>query len=524
MLTFIGHAGFKYETEESIILMDPWLSRNGAFDHAWYQFPPNHKLGDEIRETINTTGKDIFIYISHEHKDHFDIPYLKTLDQSKINYLTPHFRRDQVVKKLNELKPKSVEAIDDSIKFSIQDVDIFLFIDDNELNRDSGIGLIDKRTGTTILNLNDCKIYDRIPEIINRIGKINIFSCQFSGAVFHPVCYDYPEKKYSEISKTKVEGKFSAVKRVLEQLNPEIYLPAAGPPVFLDQQLFHINFQENNIFPSPLIFKDYLKKEIPKMKVCVPVPGTDLISNGETIDVIHPVNNHEKLFSLDTLEAYQFSVQDILDKRKESLSSYDSETVFKLLLNELQSKLLDFELTHDMDVILKFSINEISNKAIYIDFKNLNISTDSEHNTPTSNNLYEISASTGDLGRLLDGYQNWDDFMLSFRHKLHRSPDIYQVAINGFLVMEKEDINAFCSNLMRLENQKERIIVEVEGIAYSVDKFCPHQGTDLSSGWIEEGQYLVCPKHRWMFDMENGGKALEADATINAVDLDGDGS
>ena len=114
--------------------------------------------------------------------------------------------------------------------------------------------------------------------------------------------------------------------------------------------------------------------------------------------------------------------------------------------------------------------------------------------------------------------------MLSFRHKLHRTPDVYQVAINGFLVMEKEDINAFCSNLMKLENQRERINVEVGGVEYSIDKFCPHQGTDLSTGWVEDGRYLVCPKHRWMFDMEEGGKAIEADATINAVDLDGDGS
>ena len=55
-------------------------------------------------------------------------------------------------------------------------------------------------------------------------------------------------------------------------------------------------------------------------------------------------------------------------------------------------------------------------------------------------------------------------------------------------------------------------------------KFCPHQGTDLSAASVEDGRYLVCPKHRWMFDMEDGGKAIEADATINAVDLDGDGS
>lgn len=524
MLTFTGHAGFKYETDNSIILMDPWMSRYGAFDQAWYQFPPNHELGDEITDLVNISEKDIYIYISHEHKDHFDIPYLQTLNQSKINYITPNFRRDHVVKKLTELKPKKVYTLEDSSKFTISDLDLYLFIDDNELNRDSGICIVDNKSALTILNLNDCKIYDRVSEIINIVGQVDIFACQFSGAVFHPVCYDYSEKKYSEISKSKVEGKFGSVKKVIEQLKPSVYIPSAGPPVFLDENLFHINFQEINIFPSPITFRDYLKQNLSGVDICVPVPGTNLIMNGEGIDIAHPVSNPEKLFDMDTLKEYQSSVNNILKDRIDSIESYNPELVFDLLFKELESKLVDFELTHEMEVVLKFSINEIHDKAIYIDFNELVISTDSEKNTSDSKNIYEISASAGDIGRLLDGYQNWDDFMLSFRHKLHRTPDVYQVAINGFLVMEKEDINAFCSNLMKLENQKERINVEVGGVDYSIDKFCPHQGTDLSTASVEDGRYLVCPKHRWMFDMEDGGKALEADATINAVDLDGDGS
>ena len=171
-----------------------------------------------------------------------------------------------------------------------------------------------------------------------------------------------------------------------------------------------------------------------------------------------------------------------------------------------------------------YFINEIVDKSIYVDFSDLSIFIDKHNYKVQNKDIYEISTDAGDIGRLLDGYQNWDDFMLSFRHKLHRSPDIYQVAINGFLTMEKEDIGAFCSNLMRLENQKERIIVSAGGVDYSVDKFCPHLGSDLSQGWIEDDRYLVCAKHRWMFDLEDGGQAIDADATINAVDLDGDGS
>ena len=86
MIKFLGHAGFMYESKNEMILMDPWMSKEGAFDSSWYQFPSNHKLGDEIRETISKTEKDVYIYISHEHKDHFDVPFLKTLELSKINF------------------------------------------------------------------------------------------------------------------------------------------------------------------------------------------------------------------------------------------------------------------------------------------------------------------------------------------------------------------------------------------------------------------------------------------------------
>jgi len=44
-------------------------------------------------------------------------------------------------------------------------------------------------------------------------------------------------------------SKFEATARAIEALQPEVFLPSAGPPCFLDPQLFHINFEPINIFP-----------------------------------------------------------------------------------------------------------------------------------------------------------------------------------------------------------------------------------------------------------------------------------
>ena len=522
MIKFLGHAGFMYETKNEMILMDPWMSKEGAFDSSWYQFPSNHNLGDEIRDYISKTEKDVYVYISHEHKDHFDVPFLKTLELSKINFITPKFRRDHVASVLKELNPKSVNTPIDSEIIEIGNLEIRLFLDDQEIVRDSAIGLIDKDKDFTFLNLNDCKVYDRVDELREIYGVFNVFTCQFSGAVFHPVCYEYPEKKYNEISESKVYGKFASVKNLINKFQPELYIPAAGPPVFLDPNLIHINYQEVNIFSSPFKFKEYLDNEMPDLKIEIPVPGSTFEYTGDNIDISHPVDDVSEMFNKNNVSLYSKEYNYIFEEREKSKVNYNPHDIQSRLFNELTSKLSNFKIDQKMDAIMKFSLNEISETSIFVNFDNKQI--DILENNNDLNVTYEISCSAGDIGRLLDGYLNWEDFMLSFRHKLKRTPDIYQVAINGFLTMEKEDVPEFVSNLMRLQNQRERITVEAGGVLYSIDKFCPHQGSDLTTHQIEDERFLICPKHRWSFDLENDGQAVGVDATINAVDLDGDGS
>ena len=524
MLKFLGHAGFLYETDNELLLMDPWMSDEGAFDSSWFQFPSNHDYGIEIIDLINKTDKDVYIYISHEHKDHFDVPFLSKLALEKINFITPKFRRDHVAHVLTDLKPKSVITPVDSEVINISNLEIRLFLDDQEIVRDSALGLIDKSKNFTFLNLNDCKVYDRVDELKDIFKKFDVFTCQFSGAVFHPVCYNYSEKKYNEISESKVYGKFNSVKNLIEKFQPKTYIPAAGPPVFLDPDLLHINFQEVNIFSSPYKFKKFLNENLPDLRVEIPVPKTKFEFIDNKISVSHPVEDVSNLFDKENINKYSKKYQSFFESRKNDTNKYVPKDVQNELLVELDSKLKNFEIEQDMAVVLEFSLQEIEDTSIFVNFADKTIEINDKNISSDSEQTYEISTSVRDIGRLLDGTLNWEDFMLSFRHKLKRTPDIYQVAINGFLTMEKEDVPEFVNNLMRLQNQRERITVEAGGVLYSIDKFCPHQGSDLTTHQIEDERFLICPKHRWSFDLENEGKATNADASINAVDLDGDGS
>ena len=121
-ITFLGHSGFCVETSEITIVIDPWLSPQGAFDSGWFQMPRNHHLAKFVQEKLNDPRKERFIYISHEHKDHFDIEFLNSLGSSDFTFIVPHFRRAELRNALSKLPSKALiscqdrQARDDCLK------------------------------------------------------------------------------------------------------------------------------------------------------------------------------------------------------------------------------------------------------------------------------------------------------------------------------------------------------------------------------------------------------------------------
>src|SRR4029077_18467579 len=109
-ITYLGHAGFLIETPEALLVTDPWLSPQGAFDSAWFQYPCNQHLAPFLQEKLRSSQKPVFIYISHEHRDHFDPEFLKTLPLNKITFLAPHFERPALRQELAKLQPPGAVA------------------------------------------------------------------------------------------------------------------------------------------------------------------------------------------------------------------------------------------------------------------------------------------------------------------------------------------------------------------------------------------------------------------------------
>jgi len=96
-IRFLGHAGFVVETERAIVVADPWLSARGAFASAWMQLPQNHHLAPLVREKLSDTRKERFLYVSHEHEDHFDRAFLASIPRRDFTPGVPRFPRRELI-------------------------------------------------------------------------------------------------------------------------------------------------------------------------------------------------------------------------------------------------------------------------------------------------------------------------------------------------------------------------------------------------------------------------------------------
>ena len=517
-ITFLGHAGFCVETTEAIIVMDPWLSPEGAFDSAWFQFPRNHHLATYVQEILKDQNRERFVYISHEHKDHFDANFLASLESSDFTFVVPQFRRDELRRALSQYPSKGVIASKDNEPVPIPGGQIKLFLYDNELNRDSGILL--KADGHSFLNLNDCKIFDLLPYIAQEDGPIDVYTCQFSGASWHPTSYNYQQKTYESIARKKMFSKFTTVARSIEAVKPRVFIPAAGPPCFLDPQLFHLNFEPINIFPRISKFLKFLDKTIKNSDIhrLELMPGDVL--DAATAEVNYQGNERVDDESHESyMQAYASEYKDFFAERTHVPTEREADQLLRRLRSDLESKLESFTLHDRVRTPLFLQLSDMPGKMLRVDFTKKAIAYASRL---PADDYYSVAIPFWEAERALDGHITWDDLFLTLRVRFNRAPDIYQTVIHGFLSMQAEDMDWFCTRLLEFEALQERVVVEAGGVRYSVRRYCPHQGGDLTQGWIEQDRYLTCPRHRWQYDLLNGGRCTMADATIDAVCLEED--
>lgn len=237
--TFINHASYIVETDQSLLLVDPWVE-GFAFDKGWSLLDESIKNIDLVNY-ISEIKKNRFIWLSHEHSDHFSVPFLLTLKRNveNVTFIFQKTLDGRVADFIRKLGFKVIES-NDSQEFLDSELSIVTF----PFNGGDSYCLT-KWNEYSILNINDCVINDELAAasvVYNYkkyTEKIDLLLTQFGYANWEG------NKNENNMRISSAQEKLERIKLQVQEFNPISVIPFASFVYFSHSENFHTNDSQN---------------------------------------------------------------------------------------------------------------------------------------------------------------------------------------------------------------------------------------------------------------------------------------
>tara|TARA_R110000851_G_scaffold132783_2_gene267343 strand:+ start:2111 stop:3628 length:1518 start_codon:yes stop_codon:yes gene_type:complete len=500
MIKFLGHASIYIKTDEVSIVTDPWFSKSGAFQSSWFQFPDNTDIDFSWKEELD------YVCISHEHQDHFDLQFLKTLN-SKTKIVIPDYHHKRFYNSIKENLPNDIIEVQSRKKFMLGDVEYYPLIQ-VPMGQDDA-ALIFRIGDEVVVDTNDMKPSENDIKWINKNFDTTYLFTQFSGASWYPLVYDYDEEKMYKLSRDKRIFKYKSITNLIDELNPNVYIPCAGPPCFLDDEVFELNFEKENTFPTQANVHKFLRENNYNSVLLMP---DDEISTEMDYEKISKNNLKNECFEQRYIYLYMYKqrrkdlIKEVIDYTENV--SYSLLQKCKKYFYPLLTK--SIRLCDKIGGSILLNVNGNINEKIIIDFdggkNSVRYYDDDEY-------FYEFILESRWLNLILDKIINWEDLFLSLRFKAKRQPDEYSEHLMAFLKLAEPNAHKNYEDFHFNENFDDEVfILKHNKDKYKCQKYCPHAKADLSKGDVVDGN-LVCPRHNWKFKLKDG-KCLNNNSKI----------
>ncbi len=493
---FLGHAGLLLKACGVTLLCDPWVSESGAFLHSWHQFPPNDFIE---RQALYDAD---YLYISHDHDDHFDKDFLRDFPKHKVTVIIADFLSDTFVQEIAHLGFPRIWHLKEWEKCKLADGLSVVIIKDQSFYKIDSALLIEVGS-TNILHKNDCHLPDEdVPRY--RDYGIDLLLAQFSGAMWYPATYAYKTKKQQQVAAKLKKNMLDSFVNFANGICAKQVIHYAGPPCFLEDELFHLNFQENSIFHDQWDVHPELSERL-NGNLHLLLPGDDVtVSSERGFEVIRQTKTFDFSQKVILLNEYK-------QKRTATIQSY-----LKSLPQPGQEFLQEFEdhikqlfsvsdyLTNKVNALVKFTLTGVNGGSVYFDSRNRHFAV---MRSCTEVPNYEFTINTAIANLLVEGKEQWEDLFLSMRFAAKRQPDLYNWPLFAVLRYGNEPKLIAQIEKMMQEAENEKIVVRDEEKEYQVQRYCPHAGEDLSHAEVQDGK-LICPRHHWVFDLRCQGKCV----------------
>ena len=506
-IQFVGHAGLFIQTKYGSILTDPWF--NPAYFASWFPFPSNE--GVDLAAIAHPT----YLYVSHIHHDHFDPEFLRQHVAKETTVILPDFPLDTLEKAYRELgftqflRTKNGQTLAvDGLKLTVL---ASIAPTDGPLG-DSGIVVDDGET--RIYNQNDSRPVDI--DLLQSLGPYDVHFVQFSGAIWYPMVYQYPEKMLQTLCRKKRDNEMARALRYIEQIGATFVVPSAGPPCFLDDPLWGFNdFDRDptNTFPDQPAFLDYMA-EHDHHEGRLMIPGSVAQLASGSITVTHPLPEAE--------------VQAIFTHKREYLTAYQARMRSTIAAEKASWPRGQVDIPAELKAWFEpqMAIGDLTcvgiNGRILLQIAPHEIVLDFQQRT-----VYPYSGEEYDFRFRFDApliewlivnhVVDWiNDLFLSCRFEAERKGAYNEYVYNFFKCLSPERLEY--AEGYYAEQSHDQQLFETSG--YYVQRRCPHLKADLTRFGQVDGNVLTCTLHGWQFELDSGRCLTSDDRRLFSQKID----
>ncbi len=497
-VTSLGHAGFYIETAKGSILCDPFF--NPAYFGSWYPFPANDQL--DIAPYVNPD----YLYLSHTHLDHFDEDFLRDHVSKDATVLLPDHPLGLVEKWLRKLGFTNFVQTKNAVPIDVNGLKVMICAlvapADGPLG-DSGLCIDDGEI--KLFDQNDSRPVEFAA--LEQFGPFDIHLLQYSGAIWYPMVYRFPQKMKDALSSKKRRTQMERALRYAQQIGAPHIVPSAGPPCFLDDDLYYLNdFDRDptNIFPDATVFLE-LVAEAGFTTGHLTIPGTVLEVAPGTVMATHPIPDEDvaKIFTEKRahIDAYKARQQPALDALKASWPRGEVEIL--PALKEWLEPVLELADQTSVGVDERLLLDLGPENQIVIDFIDRKVHA---HDGEECKFRFTMDPALVEYC-IIHHEEDWvNHIFLSCRFEAERRGQYNEFLYSFFKCLSPERIEY--AEGYYVEQRPDQQLIECEG--YMIQRRCPHLKADLTRFGEVEGGVLTCTLHGWQFDMATG-KCLTSD-------------
>ncbi|MHB8506865.1 MAG: Rieske 2Fe-2S domain-containing protein [Acidimicrobiales bacterium] len=230
-----GHAGLFISAGPggaTTVLCDPWF--NPAYLGAWFPFPDNGDLD------VERIASPTYLYVSHLHKDHFDREFLARHVDKRATVLLPEFPLPDLREALEAVGFTRFVPTRDGVPVDLDGVRVMIAAAASPSDGPIGDSVLAVDDGEArLLDQNDC--HPRDPAALAGLGPYDLHLLQYSGAIWYPMVYRMEPERKAALAREKRRRQVQRAMGYIRAVGAAHVVPFAGPPAFLDPDLFELN-------------------------------------------------------------------------------------------------------------------------------------------------------------------------------------------------------------------------------------------------------------------------------------------